>query len=491
MKNQSTILIVDDEAVGRDTLEALLFTQGYNLIFAASGHEALAKALEALPDVILLDVMMPGMDGFEVCKALRTHPKLAEVPVIMVTALDDQDSRLQGIEAGADDFVSKPFNRTELRARIRTITRLNRYRRLVSERLKFKWVVEHADDGYLILNDDDEILYANPQARNYLGISEETYEPGSEIFLNLVSKKHYQYQPQEMWGIWPDQPADKEPRYLVQPATFNSDAFWLQVDVIEMDVESEGKRLVRLRNVTVNVLERRSTWAFHSQVSHKIRTPLSLLDGFIELLTQEDANWSAEEQQQYLATSHRYAVELRDNILNIFHYLKAKDLVKLGQGTCNITQVPDLISKIGASLPIENISITCDETRDILLPLSCGAMELIFWELLENAQKFHPQQMPALNVNISENGRNIYIQVTDDGVTLSSEQLANIWKPYYQAERGFSGQIPGMGLGLSMVASLIWSAGGTCRAYNRENKTGVVIELALPLAGNGNESPDN
>ena len=91
----------------------------------------MAMAAEHTPDLILLDVMMPGMDGFEVCRSLRADPLLAEVPVVMVTALDDRDSRLQGIEAGADDFVSKPFDRVELRARVRTIARLNRYRQLL------------------------------------------------------------------------------------------------------------------------------------------------------------------------------------------------------------------------------------------------------------------------------------------------------------------------------------------------------------------------
>jgi len=129
--SKSTILIVDDEVVSRYTVEVLLESEGYNLLFAESGEEALAKAAAFVPDLMLLDVMMPGMDGFEVCQQLRANPRLAELPVVMVTALDDRESRLRGIEVGADDFMTKPFDRAELRARVRTITRLNRYRRLV------------------------------------------------------------------------------------------------------------------------------------------------------------------------------------------------------------------------------------------------------------------------------------------------------------------------------------------------------------------------
>ena len=142
MRQTSTILIVDDEEVGRDILEGLLIKEGYELAFAANGQQAVEKATELTPDLILLDVMLPGMDGYQVCQHLRTDKMLAEVPIIMVTALNDRESRLRGIEAGADDFISKPFNRLELQSRVRTITRLNRYRRLLSERALRQQAIE-------------------------------------------------------------------------------------------------------------------------------------------------------------------------------------------------------------------------------------------------------------------------------------------------------------------------------------------------------------
>ena len=126
------ILIVDDLAANRAILVDLLQGPDYELIEAADGPTALRLATKTPPDLVLLDVMMPGMDGFEVCRQLRAGVHTGEVPIVMLTAINDQASRLAGIEAGADDFVPKPFNLAELRARVRTITRLNRYRRLMT-----------------------------------------------------------------------------------------------------------------------------------------------------------------------------------------------------------------------------------------------------------------------------------------------------------------------------------------------------------------------
>ena len=126
----SLILIIDDEPSGRRALESLLLGQGYGLAFACNGSEGLSMAKRLEPDLIVLDVMMPEMDGLEYLRLIRGNPRLAEIPIILVTALDDRTSRLAGLEAGADDYMVKPFDRIELRTRIRTIIRLNRFRKL-------------------------------------------------------------------------------------------------------------------------------------------------------------------------------------------------------------------------------------------------------------------------------------------------------------------------------------------------------------------------
>ena len=130
----STVLIVDDEYSGRQTLESVLDRDGYNIEMAENGMQALEKVRTIQPDVILLDVMMPGMTGFEVCQRIRSDPLVAEIPIIVLTALDDRESLLNALKAGADDFITKPFDRFELRARLIGITKLNRYHKLVQER---------------------------------------------------------------------------------------------------------------------------------------------------------------------------------------------------------------------------------------------------------------------------------------------------------------------------------------------------------------------
>jgi putative two-component system response regulator len=132
------ILIIDDDKIVSAALEGLLSNEPYELYFAYDGMDGISMAISIHPDVILLDVMMPKMDGFEVCRRIRTMHDTAEIPIILITSLDDQDSLIQGLHSGADDFITKPYNSVELFARLQTILRLNRYRRIVEQQVALK-----------------------------------------------------------------------------------------------------------------------------------------------------------------------------------------------------------------------------------------------------------------------------------------------------------------------------------------------------------------
>lgn len=118
------ILVVDDVAMNVKLLADLLAVKGYQTCTASSGPEALATLKVERPDLLLLDVMMPGMSGYEVCRAIRANPAHAMLPVVLVTALDPAQERAKGLDAGADDFLSKPVSHAELLARVRSLLRI-------------------------------------------------------------------------------------------------------------------------------------------------------------------------------------------------------------------------------------------------------------------------------------------------------------------------------------------------------------------------------
>jgi two-component system, cell cycle response regulator len=118
------ILVVDDVPANVKLLEAKLSSEYYDVITAKDGFEAIKKAKEHKPDIILLDVMMPGIDGFEVCKKLKEDYDVSHIPIVMVTALSDKADRIKGLEAGADDFITKPINDVALFARIKSLVRI-------------------------------------------------------------------------------------------------------------------------------------------------------------------------------------------------------------------------------------------------------------------------------------------------------------------------------------------------------------------------------
>ena len=119
------ILVVDDIESNVRLLQAKLSAEYYEVLTASDGPTALAIAASERPDIVLLDVMMPGMDGFDVCRRLKEDPETRHVPVVLVTALDGRADRVAGLEAGADDFLTKPIDDVMLFARVRTLVRLN------------------------------------------------------------------------------------------------------------------------------------------------------------------------------------------------------------------------------------------------------------------------------------------------------------------------------------------------------------------------------
>ncbi|MBU0800964.1 MAG: PleD family two-component system response regulator [Alphaproteobacteria bacterium] len=163
------VLVVDDILPNVKLLEAKLSSEYYEVLTATSGEEALRRVEEDSPDLVLLDVMMPGMDGFEVCRRIKNNPLVAHIPVVMVTALTDAQDRVRGLEAGADDFLSKPVNDTALMARVRSLVRL---KMTVDE-----WRVRETTASQLGVVDGELNLMNQPvENANILVIEDQSFE---------------------------------------------------------------------------------------------------------------------------------------------------------------------------------------------------------------------------------------------------------------------------------------------------------------------------
>jgi len=131
--DRKKVLVVDDSDVNLRLISILLKNNGFHYELARNGIEAIEKTKESLPDLILLDVMMPEMDGYETCRRLKADPNTQNIPIVMVTALSDKDSKIEGLKAGANDFITKPFDSTELMLRTKNLLKVREFENLLQK----------------------------------------------------------------------------------------------------------------------------------------------------------------------------------------------------------------------------------------------------------------------------------------------------------------------------------------------------------------------
>lgn len=378
-----------------------------------------------------------------------------------------------------------------------------------TEHARLEWVLEHTEVGFLLINTQGTLVYANNQARHVLAIAPDTDIPQHHqlSFLSLIHQ-HYRCYPQEAWTSWmqdvrsPTTSTDGDdrdnggdghdgqhppPRYLVRPETPSSSAVWLQVDVLELPEKSLSGYLVCLRDVTETMTTQRQMWTFHALISHKLNTPMSCLINSLYLLRESTEEQNQDEVREFAGIAMESAKLLHSQLASIRHFLTTPSRALPGE-MCPVQHIPALVKQVCTDVKIDTLvlkDVGHFDTmgQDLYLVISEQAVKLLLRQVLENARKFHPEHAPLVTVELVQPSPvEIAIRVSDNGVHLSPEQLSQVWLPYYQIERGFSGQVPGMGLGLAIVAALLWNVGGSYHIANREDGPGVVVELVMPLA---------
>lgn len=169
---EGTILLVDDEEKNLKMLGAMLLHEGYRVLKADSGEKAIEFLKTVEVQLVLLDIMMPGLSGFDVLKTIRENKDLVAMPVIVLSSLDGRDDRIKGLQMGADDFISKPFDMGELRAKVSTQVKLNYFRKHLDESLISVKVLNTMDDGVIVTDRDFTPISVNVKAKKLLGMRE-------------------------------------------------------------------------------------------------------------------------------------------------------------------------------------------------------------------------------------------------------------------------------------------------------------------------------
>jgi len=291
MKDKSVILVVDDQFQNIELLEAYLVPQGYEIVKAASGEKALEKLAHNQIDLVLLDVMMPNMSGIEVLEKLRADEKTKAIPVVMVTVLKETEDKVKALEAGCDDFISKPVDKVELLARVKSILKISYYRWQLEENEKLKAVVDKVSDGIAICSPDYLIKDSNEAILKYLNIT----DPAN---VNLVDTLFTNYSVSINKEALMDLAIARKTFDIVRAKTETTEALYLEVNsnVIKNSAGELLSIVFILRDVTTARTEEFLKQDTLTLISSKLRTPLGAICGNISLL--QDGSYGALNEEQ-------------------------------------------------------------------------------------------------------------------------------------------------------------------------------------------------
>jgi len=295
MKDRPVILVVDDQFQNIELLEAYLAPQGYEIVKAASGQEAFDKISRNQIDLILLDVMMPGMSGIEVLEKLRADEKLKALPVVMVTVLKETEDKLKALEAGCDDFISKPFDKIELLARVKSILKISFYLKQLDERGKFKAIVDKISDGIAICRQDYTIKDSNPAFLKYLNIS-------GLVNVFLLETLFTNFSVSISKESLTDLAIAHKTFEVVRQKSETAEALYLEanMDLIKNPSGELLSIVFILRDVTAMRQEEFLRQDTLILLSHKLRIPLGVINGNVSLLQDGSYGPLNEEQRKVI-----------------------------------------------------------------------------------------------------------------------------------------------------------------------------------------------
>ncbi|MEH2324554.1 MAG: ATP-binding protein [Nostoc sp.] len=518
LASSARILLVDDNTDMRNYLRRIL-SEYYKVDVAIDGETALAAAYNDPPDLILSDVMMPGMDGIELLGQLRADLRTREIPILLLSARAGEESAVEGLESGADDYLVKPFSRRELLARVavyafrigqpqqRQVAVLFKDisdRKLAeaalreSEELKQR-ILDSTHDCIKVLTLDGQVLYLNKGGLHLLDID----DPAS--FLNTEWINLWQGEDQEnakvaiaaakignvgqFQGYCPTTKGKPKWWDVIITSVRNASGIIAQLLVVSRDItkqkqaEAEREQLLlreqaaREQAQTANRIKDE----FLAVLSHELRSPLNPILGWSKLLRNGTLN--AAKTATALETIERNAklqAQLIEDLLDISRILSGK--LNLEMAPVNLAStIEAAIETVRLAAEAKSIQIQRVFDPNIGQILGDSArLQQVFWNLLTNAVKF---SFAGGRVEIRLECRDSQAQITvsDTGKGINPDFLPYVFESFRQADATTTRKFGGLGLGLAIVRHLVEVHGGTVQVDSRGEGQGAIFNVRFPL----------
>lgn len=433
------ILIVEDSPTQAERLRRLIQSLHYNARVAANGQLALAAIRERKPHLVLSDIVMPEMNGYDLCRAIKADPTLRDIPVILVTSLNDPKDIIRGIECGADNFIRKPYAEDYLLNRISHM--------LMNQKLRKNQNVEIGIALYL----GDQKHFINAERQQILDLLISTYEQAVQVNGELQARE----------------------RQVIE----------LNMRLAHHAAELETtNREIALKNLELAEASRMKS-AFIANMSHELRTPLNAIIGFTGALLMKLPGPLTADQDKQLTTiraSARHLLSLINDILDV-----AK--IEAGKLTLSIEPVPchQLIAEVAETLrPLaqqKGLALEVDTgERQVVIDTDRRALTQILINLLNNAIKFTEQGSVRISLAQREEDGALVTEmsITDSGAGIKEEDQAKLFQAFSQLDSTSTRHVEGAGLGLYLCQNLANAIGGAL-FFNSDYGQGSTFTLAL------------
>jgi len=482
------VLVADDNADMRDYLARLL-GQHWQVLLAANGVDAYETARRERPDVIVSDVMMPVLDGFGLIARLRADPELAETPVVLVSARAGEEARIEGMEAGADDYLVKPFAARELltridsqlmRARVRAVERgaAARMAAIFRQVPAAIAILRGPDHVYELVNDSYAALIGQ---REVLGQPIRSALPeleGQGIFelLDGVRASATPYVGRSVRsdlvrgdGVLEECFVD----FVYQPLLDEAGAVEaIAVVAFEVTELARARRDAEVANVAKD--------EFLAMLGHELRNPLSPILIALELIRMRRLP-GAERELAIIERQAQHLVRLVDDLLDVARIARGK--LELRPERVELSRLVALAAEATAPLMAERRHRLTLEVPAQGLLLNGDPIRLtqVVGNLLTNAAKY-TNNGGAIQVRARADGGDAILQVRDNGIGIAPDMLPRLFDRFVQERQALDRSRGGLGLGLAIVKDIVALHGGSVAVASEGTGRGSVFEVRLPLA---------